>query len=358
MSAKKITDLTVYTAAEVQPSDLLFITDVVNQETKAITVLSYGSYNNSRVGSYTGSFSGSYIGTASFASSSISASYAVSASYAPSVVIGEVNTVSNTGSHGYGIFDEKVGSDIRLRNIAASDGTITIDHDLTNHLLTIKANTTTTTPGGSTGQVQFHAAGSVFSGNNGFVWGTGQLTVVGDIKSTTFSSTTTNAVAYVGTSSFAVSCSMATSSSNSISSSFSTSGSYASTASYSTNTNIGILSHTSPLTINNYTVASGVNSYYSYAHGLGATPSYFYVNLICTSSELGFAIGDEIPASNLRSRNDDWDDSLIGPWSNATDIGASSWYGYGQTPRIQHKTSGLPENMDRTRWKFKFYYKL
>ena len=64
----------------------------------------------------------------------------------------------------------------------------------------ISALSTITSPGGSAGNVQFNsAAGTTFSGNSNLFWDTtnnNKLTVVGNISSTTFSSSVTNAVGY------------------------------------------------------------------------------------------------------------------------------------------------------------------
>jgi len=94
MSNKKITDLASYTSNQVQPTDLLFITDIAHQETKKITAadlanygagyVNYhtGSYSGSLTGIFSGSVSGSLYGTASYAISSSYSNYAVTASYA------------------------------------------------------------------------------------------------------------------------------------------------------------------------------------------------------------------------------------------------------------------------------------
>ena len=90
MSNKKITDLASYSANQVNPYDLLFITDIDHQETKKITAAELASYGDLTYGTTykTGSFSGSFIGTASYADNSRSSSYidiansSISASYA------------------------------------------------------------------------------------------------------------------------------------------------------------------------------------------------------------------------------------------------------------------------------------
>ena len=127
-NSKKITELTSYTAAEVQSTDPLFITDLTNQETKKITSLDFATYainaksssifSGSYNGRFTGSFSGSYVGNLTG-----TASYATTASYALSGGTGgssgEVNTASNIGTSGIGLFKQKSGVDLQFKNLVA-----------------------------------------------------------------------------------------------------------------------------------------------------------------------------------------------------------------------------------------------
>jgi len=104
MANKKITDLNAYSASQVQPIDLLFITDIAQQETKKITAEDLADYvmgvsgSQLRTGSFTGSFYGvasqantltypnfataSRADTASYAYSASNSIYAQTASYA------------------------------------------------------------------------------------------------------------------------------------------------------------------------------------------------------------------------------------------------------------------------------------
>jgi hypothetical protein len=127
MSNKKITDLASYTSNQVQPTDLLFITDIAHQETKKITaadLANYGAgYVNYRTGSYSGSLmgvvTGSLYGTASWANNltypnNSTASYSITSSYsnysntssyALSIGVTNFGEIINQTNHGFSIGD-------------------------------------------------------------------------------------------------------------------------------------------------------------------------------------------------------------------------------------------------------------
>jgi hypothetical protein len=118
MSNKKITDLAPYSASQVKPYDLLFITDIDKQETKKITPVDFASYTIISSGSVlrTGSYSGSLIGNATSASSltypnSSTASYAMnanSASYSLSSSYALTASYALNGFSGTGDFSETI----------------------------------------------------------------------------------------------------------------------------------------------------------------------------------------------------------------------------------------------------------
>ena len=202
-NSKKITELTSYTAAEVQSTDPLFITDLTNQETKKITSLDFATYaitaksssiyNGNYNGTFTGSFSGSYVGNLTG-----TASYATTASYALSGGTGgssgEVNTASNIGTSGIGLFKQKSGVDLQFKNLVAGTS-VGLTENVTDNTIQINL-TSTESPGGPSGAIQFNGPGSVFDGNANLSWDTtnnNRLTVVGGVSATSFTSSITNA---------------------------------------------------------------------------------------------------------------------------------------------------------------------
>jgi hypothetical protein len=233
-NSKKITDLAAYTDSQVQSDDLLFITDIAAQETKKITSIDLADYvisaksasifNGNYTGSFTGSFTGSLLGTSSWAINALTAAYAANSS-------GESNTASNVGTSGVGLFKQKSGVDLQFKNLVAGTNTA-LNENLTENTITIDLVSTTTSPGGPVGSVQFNVPGSQFGGNSNLSWDTtnnDRLTVIGGINSTTFTSSITNAVGYLGTASYS---SRSDNANNSISSSFSSVSQTSATASY------------------------------------------------------------------------------------------------------------------------------
>jgi hypothetical protein len=255
------------------------------------------------------------------------------------------------------LVSNKVGVDLRFKKLGQGTNIQIITDSSDNNVLLISALSTITSPGGSAGNVQFNsAAGTTFSGNSNLFWDTtnnNKLTVVGNISSTTFSSSVTNAVGYFGTASFSVSSSNAISSSYSLSSSFVTSASFATTASYSLRQDLGINSHVSTNTINSYK-----GSKYTYLHLLGSTPKYFRCVLICTVNDTSsgysqYIVGDEIDAVAGYDSSSDNEHTAITSWTNSTLLGASLLNnGY----LVNNKDTGYFATLDPTKWKLKFYY--
>jgi hypothetical protein len=220
---------------------------------------------------------------------------------------------------------------LQFKNIGAGAGVVLTD-DTVNNVIAISVSSTTS-PGGNVGSVQFNSNAGSFTGNSNFVWdytNNNKLTVIGNITSTNFSSSITNAVGYFGTASYsnnALSSSYALTSSNSITSS------YALTASYvSSDINVsglgGLSSNVyqyseSPSQLSTY-VASGPY-YYEISHGFGSIPSLIRITALCTIGEttLGYSVGDEIDISNLQILDNNWDRVKSITWSNLTKVGIS-----------------------------------
>ena len=235
-NSKKITDLAAYTDSQVQSNDLLFITDIAAQETKKITAIDIADYafnaksasifNGNYTGSFTGSFTGSLLGTSSWATNALTAAYAASGGGS-----GESNTASNIGTSGLGFFKQKSGVDLQFKNIVGGTN-CSLSENLTENTITVNLTSTTTSPGGPVGSIQFNSPGSQFGGNSNISWDTtnnDRLTVIGGINSTSFTSSLSNAVGYFGTASYSTRSDNAN---NSISSSFSSISQTAATASY------------------------------------------------------------------------------------------------------------------------------
>jgi hypothetical protein len=274
-NSKKITDLAAYTDSQVQSNDLLFITDIAAQETKKITSIDLADYvintksasifNGNYTGSFTGSFTGSLLGTSSWATNALTASYAANSS-------GETNTASNIGSTGIGLFKQKSGVDLQFKNISAGSN-VSLTDDTVNNAVQINLTSTLTSPGGSTGNVQFNSAAGTFGGNSNLSWdvtNNDRLTVVGKINSTSFTSSINNAVGYFGTASFSVSSSNSVSSSFATTSSYAVTASYAATASYISNPN-GILSVYSEVDSNSVTTNVVYPTFYSGSGAISKT---------------------------------------------------------------------------------------
>jgi len=204
------------------------------QETKKITSIdladyvisakSASIYNGNYNGTFTGSFKGDLNGTSSWAINALTAAYAANSS-------GESNTASNVGTSGVGFFKQKSGVDLQFKNIVAGTN-CSLSENLTENTITVNLTSTTTSPGGPVGSVQFNVPGSQFGGNSNLSWDTtnnDRFTVIGGINSTTFTSSVLNAVGYLGTASYSTRSDNAN---NSISSSFSSKSQTAETASY------------------------------------------------------------------------------------------------------------------------------
>ena len=220
MSSKKITDLNLYTVSELSASngaDLLFITDLENQETKKISAYSFAQYVILATNSRTGSFTGSFFGTASYATN---AGFALTASYVSSV--DNTTSIENIGLSGFGLFKQTSASVHQFKNISAG-ANIALINNISDNTIEIAAVSTQTTPGGSEYTIQFNHPNGVFNGDASLKfypdpYGTNNLMIL-DVR---YSSSYNNAIRFVATASYA---------NNAKSSSYASTSSYSSTAS-------------------------------------------------------------------------------------------------------------------------------
>ena len=184
----------------------------------------------------------------------------------------------------------------------------------------------------------------------------------GQVIATGYSGSNFNAVSFYGSASYALSSSNAVTASYTLSSSYaltssnSITSSYALTSSYLTGTNsLGILTQTSPLTVNNYK-----GSKYEYAHslGTGSPPYYFRSVLICSDAggdpTAGYITNDEVEAVAIYDSSTNNEHTAITSWTNSTYLGASC-LNNGWT--VNKKSDGTSVTLDATLWKIKFYYR-
>lgn len=90
------------------------------------------------------------------------------------------------------------------------------------------------------------------------------------------------------------------------------------------------------------------------AHGLGTTPSYVRVALVCISTSAGYAVGDQIDAVNIIAT----DGSLIFPGFNYGANATNVFITYTSTATgvaLLNKTTGAPGTFDPTKFEFKAY---
>jgi len=69
------------------------------------------------------------------------------------------------------------------------------------------------------------------------------------------------------------------------------------------------------------TAIGAADSVTTFAHGLGGVPRVFLVSLVCISTDLGYAVGDEIVVSSYSPRIGDHSNEGLGCFANATHVG-------------------------------------
>lgn len=93
------------------------------------------------------------------------------------------------------------------------------------------------------------------------------------------------------------------------------------------------------------------------AHGLGAVPAFVYPVLVCTTGDLGYSIGDEIPAIGVEVASGGGNGMTIYGCASATNVfvvvraASSGWL-------ISHKTTGVATLIDTGDWSLKIYARL
>jgi hypothetical protein len=87
---------------------------------------------------------------------------------------------------------------------------------------------------------------------------------------------------------------------------------------------------------------------YSVAHGLGATPSEARIDMVCTATDMGYAVGDVIDAIS-EAYYAAGDNSKLTLWRNPTNVGIAY---NGSRLSVAHKTTSAHAIADPTKWTF------
>jgi hypothetical protein len=377
---KTVFDLSTLAASDIAADDLFYITDLSEVETKKTSATNVKDYILSfsaslATGSFSGSFTGTFNGTSSYASQALTASYTLSST-------GEINTASNTGSSlvngrpTFGLFDSKIGYDLRFVKLASgTTGNIRLSENTSSKCIEIDAISMATVPGGTAGNVQYYdAAANTFGGDANFNWNktTATLTIssgsanniyIGsNVISASLISVTGSGVGLVGTASFSVSSSHAAIALNSVTASFAMAGnqissSYATTASYISSGASG-LSYITLVSSNALSIDNINGNHVTTLHGFGYTPPLLRSVLICTSTDAGFDVGDEIDIFSITDDTGGADDErlIATPWANSTTAGVN----IGNSPHAfyvvaSNASTSTYTAIDKTKWKVKVY---
>lgn len=96
------------------------------------------------------------------------------------------------------------------------------------------------------------------------------------------------------------------------------------------------------------------------AHGLGAKPNIFEVDLVCATADVGHAVGDVVDACSLMSRTTAPEAKLAcTKWANDTQCGVTFFNGSaGASYRLFDKATFTNDPITEASWNVKFYAKL
>lgn len=83
----------------------------------------------------------------------------------------------------------------------------------------------------------------------------------------------------------------------------------------------------------------------SWNHGLTVVPKFARVVAVCTATEQGYAVGDEIPIESIYSGGGT---ASCQCWSNSTAVGFI--FASGATAQITHKTTGVAAGLTAAKW--------
>lgn len=105
--------------------------------------------------------------------------------------------------------------------------------------------------------------------------------------------------------------------------------------------------YTADSTAVSITVDNAAETIKSFTHGLGAVPSRVEVTLVCTSTDNGYAVDDEVNAVGVRSSASN--NTIVILWRNSTTIGVL--FGNTALEMITKTGAGTYASIDETKWK-------
>lgn len=167
---QSITDLDLITKEQMNNSNLLFIQDVIESETKNITVSDLNQYvisssnilSNLRSGSFSGSFSGIISG------STQSSSYSDTSKYSLNTFLLNYTDVTNNGSSSYSI--NSLSSSLSLSSSFNESSSLSLYSpysDKTSYVAVLTANTSSTSISASNSDTSSYSNSSLFLNYNG-----------------------------------------------------------------------------------------------------------------------------------------------------------------------------------------------